>query len=204
MKMLCLLLLSLASCYGAELTYISNDTGIKNLESLENKYKQALLINEARVYLITKECQLKRYFGAASEGELKLVQIPRHTETILITQEVFEAKDEKEIQEKIETEKSISLIEGRVAKAFLEDKEGRGFGGFSEIALDFKSQKIQASQSITLPKTEHIIKETKEDKTPNCHLLKDGSGYRLENISNAQMYSAKGFSPILDNVILFN
>ena len=133
MKMLCLLLLSLASCYGAELTYISNDTGIKNLESLENKYKQALLINEARVYLITKECQLKRYFGAASEGELKLVQIPRHTETILITQEVFEAKDEKEIQEKIETEKSISLIEGRVAKAFLEDKEGRGFGGFSEI-----------------------------------------------------------------------
>ena len=45
---------------------------------------------------------------------------------------MFEAKDTTVIEKKIEQEKAVLLVEGKISKAFLDDKEGRGFGGESE------------------------------------------------------------------------
>jgi len=199
MKKLALLLLSIAS-YGVELIYVSNDSAPQNLQLLSEKYKQPLLINGSDIYLIPKACRLERYFGGASEGEVNRTPIPMQTESIALTQEVFDAKDERTILKKIEVEKSIALIEGKVPKAFLEDKDGRGFGGASEMLLDFAMQK---NNEVIHATSEVPSIEENGRLRPSCQMLKNGSGYILQNTTGAQFYSNKGVTPIIDDTILF-
>ena len=118
---------------------------------------------------------------------------------------MFEAKDETVIKEKIELEKSIALIEGKVSKAFLEDKEGRGFGGASEIPLDFTFQKAEAKKVYMKPVQEQTsaIAKTKASQHPTCQLLIDGSGYELKHLKAAQFYSGERVNPITNPTILF-
>ncbi len=205
MRHLVLAFVFLASICADELVYISNDTNEANLEKLFQKYKQPLLLNDSKVYLIPSECLLERYFGGASEGKLSLSKAPRQTHKIAITQEVFEAKDEHVITEKIEVEKSLALIEGKVPKAFLDDKEGRGFGGASELPLDFTFQKIEAKKLYMKPveKHNHVKTEAKTYKHPGCRLLPDGSGYQLENIDDASFYSNSALHSIENSIIVF-
>lgn len=206
MKGILLVLFSLSSSYAAELIYISNDSVLTNLETLSDKYKQPLLINDSHVYLIPKECQLTRYFGGASQDHVKLIEGPEQTQNIAMTQEIFEAKDKVVIQEKVEIEKSIALIEGKVSKAFLDDQDGRGFGGASEVPLDFTFQKMAAKKEHMKPEQEPktIVQSAPLYQHPKCELLKDGSGYRLENAKESLFYSNKVLIPIINQTIFFH
>lgn len=212
MRLSILLLISAVSVFATELIYISNDTSHNNLEKLQETYKQKLLINKNHVYLIPSDCRLNRYFGGASNGDLQLTKNPEQTQKIVITQAVFEAKTETEITEKIKVEKSISLVEGKVSKAFLDDKEGRGFGGASEVPLDFTFQKIQATSVNMTPLQKHkLIKKDVRSETdfrkpyvhPSCELVEDGSGYKLFNITKAQFYLDSKLENISKSTILF-
>lgn len=200
------LLLTISGLSAHELIYISNDASQQNLEGLYQAYKQALLINEKKVYLIPSDCRLERYFGGASQAAVKLSKSPEQTREIIITQEVFEANDESVIKEKIEVEKSIALVEGKVSKAFLDDKEGRGYGGASQTPLDFTFQKIAATQVYMKPEAQKKPKTTdvKPSQHPSCQLLNDGSGYQLEHIKDANLYFDQSLHPISNSTILFN
>ncbi len=192
-----LILLAGFSAYAGDLIYLSSDITAKNLEILSAKYQQPLIVSDIGAYLIPRECQSERYFGGASEGVLNLIKGSMHTETILNTQEVFEAKEEKQIVKKIELEKTFAIAEGKISKAFLEDKEGRGFGGASEAALvidNFIEPKVQE----TLVKT-----QTKQMQRPSCQVLQDGSGYQINFMSNGRWYSNGKFTSIVNNTVLF-
>lgn len=204
MKVLVFLLLSLTA-YSAGLIHISGDTTAENLEALSVKYAQILLINSDDVYLIPKECQLERYFGGASQGELNLVHTQVQTQAITLTQEVFEAKDTAVIEKKVEQEKAVLVVEGKVSKAFLDDKEGRGFGGASEVALDLSSQKNQviANSLKNMDNKDDIVKTVKSKQHPTCQLLENGSGYKLYSTTNPRIYFNKEFIPVVNDTIVF-
>jgi len=189
-----------------DLTYISNNASQKSLKGLQQTYKQTLLINDKKVYLIPSDCRLERHFGGASQMPVKLSQGLEQTQELSITQEVFEAKDERIIKEKIEVEKSIALVEGKVAKAFLDDKEGRGYGGASQVPLDFSFQKIAAKKAHMKPATEHkpIVASARPYQHPSCRLLDDGSGYQLEHIKDAYFFVDQNLHPISSTTILFH
>lgn len=194
-----------ASVYASELIFISNDTSSQRLASLHQQYGQPLLLNDERVYLISSDCTIERYYGGASQGELKLVKAPVHTKEILVTQAVFEAKDEKVITQKIELDKSLALIEGKVSKEFLADKEGRAFGGVSELPRDMTSQKLEAQKIYMKPQEKEAAPavESKPYTHPTCELLSDGSGYQLFGLKNAQLYTKEGLTGITKTTVLF-
>jgi hypothetical protein len=206
MRNFLLLLLTISALSGYELIYISNDTSQENLNTLQQTYKQTLLVNDKKVYLIPSDCRLERYFGGASQLPVQLSQDLEQTQKITVTQEVFEAKDESIIKEKIEVEKSIALVEGKVAKAFLDDKEGRGYGGASQVPLDFSFQKIAAKKVHMKATIGHkpIVASTRPYQHPSCQLLDDGSGYQLQDIKDAYLYSDQDLHPISSTTILFN
>ncbi len=205
MRFLTLVLFAITSTYAHELIYISNNTSDENLKELYQKYSQSLVLNDSKVYLVPSECRLERHFGGTSEGTLKLSKVPQQTQDIVTTQEVFEAKDETVITKKVELEKSIALIEGKVSKAFLDDKEGRGFGGASEVTLDFTFQKEEAKKVYMKPQQEPalIVKQNRPAQHPSCRLLNTGAGYVLEHIKDAQLYSDSGIHPIINSTIHF-
>lgn len=205
MRSFLLLFFTIGYICAYELTYISNDASQTSLKGLKKTYKQTLLVNDKKVYLIPSDCRLERHFGGASQMPVKLSKEPEQTQEVRITQEVFEAKDERIIKEKIEVEKSIALVEGKVSKAFLDDKEGRGYGGASQVPLDFSFQKIAATQVHMKPKMQEktVISDTKFYQYPSCQLLDDGSGYQLKHIKDAYLYSDQGLHPISNTVILF-
>lgn len=187
-----------ASLSADELLLIATQGTPAEHESLYQKYEQPLLLDRGVVYLIPSGCLIPRYFGGASEGELSLAKMPAHTRSIAVSQEIFEAKDETEISKKIDRDKSISLVEGKVAKAFLQDREGRAFGGASELVLDYSFQKEEAVAAAVTP-----VKKENTPQHPSCQLLKDGSGYTLENLHDARFYSEEGLVPIKNSLVKF-
>lgn len=202
MKKLTLVLFSFAHLWATPLIYISNDT--QSLKALNERYQHKLLINDKRVYLIPNECKLERYFGGSSQGKLTLVEQPVQTKKILITQEVFEAKQTKDIQDSLQLQKDIALIEGTESKEFLADDEGRGFGGASEVSLDYTFQKIHAKKEHFLTTQEPQSVETKEVVLPSCTLLENGSGYKLSGIIDAHFYHKGKFTSLESDIQLFN
>lgn len=193
MKKTAIVLCLVASLNADELLLIAAQSSPTELENLYQKYAQPLLLSDGRVYLLPSSCLVPRYFGGVSEGELSLAKMPAHTHAIAVSQEVFEAKDEAEIAKKIAREKSISLVEGKVAKDFLQDGEGRGFGGASELTLDFSFQKKEAVVAAIKPSSQR----------PSCQLLEDGSGYVLEDLKDARFYSKEGLVPVYNSLIKF-
>lgn len=201
--------LLVSSLYASELVLISNDTTSERLESLHQKYAQEILINNGHVYLISSECTIERYYGGTSQGQLNLVEAPTHTQDIPVTQEVFEAKDAKVITQKIELDKSIALVEGKVSKEFLADQEGRAFGGASELPRDMSAQRREVQKTQMIVNEEPAedqkvpIQTAKTYTHPTCQLLEDGSGYQLLGITDAKFYSKNGLTPISSPTILF-
>jgi hypothetical protein len=198
MKSAAIALCLVASLSADELLLIGTQSTPTELENLYQKYAQPLLLSGDAVYLLPSGCLVPRYFGGASEGKLSLAKMPAHTRSIAVSQEVFEAKDETEISKKIEREKSIALVEGKVAKAFLQDGEGRGFGGASELALDFSFQKEEALAAV-----KPVEKEKTPAQRPSCRLNEDGSGYILEHINDARFYSNEGLVAVKNGLITF-
>ncbi len=197
MKRLFLFLASV-SAYSADLIYLSNDVSQANIELIAQKYQKPLLLGESGVYLIPSECQSERYYGGASEGVLNTVKGPMRAESVLTTQEVFEAKDEKEIVKKIELDKTFAIADGKVAKDFLEDKEGRGYGGASEVPLVIHNE-IQVSVTKEVIKTQ----ATTKIQHPTCQMLFDGSGYKIGSLDNGRLYVNGSFSSVENNTVLF-
>lgn len=191
-------LLAGLSAYCGDLIYLSSDTSPENLQILNSKYRQTFLLSDKDVYLIPKECQSERYFDGASEGVLNLIKGSVRTETVLNTQEIFEAKDEKEIVKKIMLEKTFAIAEGKVSKDFLEDKEGRGFGGSSEIPLTIRNE-VESNISDRLV----TVQPKKETQHPSCELLQDGSGYKIMSLNNGRLYINGVFSSVVNNTVLF-
>lgn len=191
------LLLAGITAYAAPLIHLSSQGTPENLAMLSAKYQQPLLVGGSNVYLIPGECQVERYFGGASEGVLNLVQGPVRTEALLTTQAVFDAKEEKEIVKKIELENTVAIAQGNIAKAFLEDNEGRSFGGASEVPLILDNEIVPSV----------IHKDTagaaKPMQVPSCKLLNDGSGYTIDAVSNAQFYFNGTLTPITNDTVLF-
>jgi len=206
MRAFFLALLFLNCSYAYELTYISNNPSIENLKMLSKTYKQALLLNDNKVYLIPSDCRLERYFGGFNQDMPKSsIQAPLTQETIN-SQEVFEAKDETVLKEKVELEKSIALVEGKVPKAFLDDTEKRGFGGASEIPLDFTFQRIEAKKVHMKPAQEHkpIIEKAKAYQHPSCKLLDDATGYQLIHLKkDAKFFINGNLSSVHKNIVKF-
>lgn len=191
MKIVIFCLLYITS-YAGELILVSSNAVPENLQMLSSKYQQPLLVDGKNIYIIPKECKLERYFGGVSQGNLKLITGPAQIEAMQVTQEIFDAKNDQEIEKRIDIEKSIAVVEGKVPKIFLEDREGRGFGGTSQIALDLTPQKMKI-----------ISDESEQHKTPECRLLEDGLGYQIFSAQNAYLYINAQPVPILNNKVLF-
>lgn len=196
MKLLLILLASF-STYAGDLIYLSGDITPSTLEALSTKYQQVLVLDDNGVYLVPSECKAERYFGGASEGVLNLVRGPIRTETVLTTQDVFEAKEEKQIIKKIELEKAYAIADGKISKDFLEDKEGRGFGGASEVPLVIRNE-IETN----VPKAV-VVAQVKPIKRPSCQMLMDGSGYKIEPFNNMRAYINGRITSISNNTVSF-
>lgn len=190
-------LLASVTVYSADLIYLSSDASAKNLEMINAKYQQTFLVSDGGVYLIPSECQSERYFGGASEGVLNLINGPIRTETVLTTQDVFEAKEEKQIIKKIELDKTFAIAEGKISKDFLEDREGRGYGGASETPL------IMHNEIIPLIVKASVKAEVKEIQRPNCEILNDGSGYKIGGMTNARLYTNGKMIQVVNDTVLF-
>lgn len=190
------------SLQGADLIQISNDASMAQLQALDAKYQQPLVMEGEKVYLIPASCRMDRYFGGASTGILTLVHLPSYTEAIPMTQEVFDAKESTQIVKKIEQEKVVAIAEAKVSRAFLEDKEGRGFGGASQIPLDFSSEKVQVLQNTSsqasVPTQPLVLRQT---AVPQCVLLEDGSGYRIESPESFSVYRNGAVKKLINNTI---
>jgi hypothetical protein len=191
------ILLAGVSAYSGDLIFVSNDITPKNLEALSAKYAQTLIVDDNGAYLLPSECKSERYFGGASEGVLNLIKGPMRTETVLNTQEVFEAKEEKQIVKKIELDKTFAIAEGKISKDFLEDKEGRGFGGASEVPLVIHNE-IEPSEPKVAVK---VLK--KQIQRPSCQILLDGSGYRIDALNNGRLYINGKITPMRNDTVSF-
>ncbi len=173
-----------------ELIYISDNT--EEIEAIYETYRQDLIIQDKAIYLIPENCLIERYFGGYSQGDLLLPEAPTHTQTIQVTQTVFEAQQQQEIEAKIQADKERSRISGSTAPEFLDDRDGRGFGGASEADLDLSTALTHPSESI------------QTDDKPSCELLEDGTGYELFGLINAKHYTPLGLRDIQEPVIHFH
>lgn len=192
-----LILLAGISTYAGDLIHLSSDVAPENLKILSIKYQQILVLDDNGVYLVPSECRSERYFGGASEGVLNLVHGPIRTEVVPNTQEVFEAKNEKQIVKRIELDKTFAMAEGKVSKDFLEDKEGRGFGGASEVPFVIHNE-IESAAPKAVEKA-HL----KQSKRPSCKILVDGSGYEIDGLYNGRLYDNGKITPMSNDSVSF-
>lgn len=192
-----LILLAGVSAYAGNLIYLSSEVSPKNLEILSIKYGQALVVEDNGVYLVPTECRSERYFGGASEGVLNLIKGPIRTETVPNTQEVFEAKEEKQILNRIELDKTFAMAEGKISKDFLEDKEGRGFGGASEVPLVIRNEIEPVATKVA------VKAQAKQSQRPSCQILMDGSGYKFDALNNGRLYINGKITPIHNDTVSF-
>jgi len=78
----------------------------------------------------------KRYFGGLSEVKANLPKSAIYSAPVVITAEVFSAKDDKEFNKAIEEQTQEQKITKKIAKEFLENNNGHLFNGLSEGKLN--------------------------------------------------------------------
>ncbi|OHE00973.1 MAG: hypothetical protein A3K14_06290 [Sulfurimonas sp. RIFCSPLOWO2_12_FULL_36_74] len=197
MKIIFSLTALIASLSAFELIHISNSVELDSLKELQDKYKKDIVISDSRAYIVPSECLLVRHFGGLSQNRVNIVGQELQSGYLSITQEVFEAKDFQTIKKEIEKQKISDGVEAKVAKAFLDDKDGHLFGGLSQGAIDLRAQK-------------EVVKERSKEKAqesykhPSCKLLDDGSGYMLFDAKDAKLYKSDEIKPLQTSTILFN
>ncbi len=212
------LLLSISLVLGlsaTELIYISKDVSEQSLKQLNEKYKQNIIVNDNRAYLAPSECIVSRYFGGESENVVNLPKSKTYANPTVITQEVFEAKNEEEIKEAIVKRVVIEEITGTAPKAFLGDKEGHLYAGESESPIDLSAQRtivkeIEVVEIVEVVKPKEITKPKLKKKKiakykhPTCKLFKDGSGYELFGVDKPKYFENDMLEPIVENRVQFN
>ena len=154
---------------------------------LNEKYKKDIVISDNRAYLVPSECLLERYFGGLSQNRVELPNSELYYSANVVNEKIFDAKDEKEIEEEIAKQKINDTIEAKEAKEFLEDSSGRLYGGLSNGAVDFKAQKKVVKEE---------LKESMTYKHPECRVLDDGSGYEIYGPNNVQLYNSQNIIDI--------
>ena len=182
MKLFLSVLTSVVSLSAYELIYISNSVDLQNLQKLKEKYKKDIVISDNRAYLVPSECLLERYFGGLSQNRVELPNSELYYSSHAVNEKIFDAKDEKEIEEEIAKQKINDTIEAKEAKEFLEENSGRLYGGLSNGAIDFEAQKKVVKED---------IKENITYKHPECRVLDDGSGYEIYGAKNIQLYNSQ-------------
>ena len=85
----------------------------------------------------------KRYFGGLSEVKANLPKSAIYSAPVVITAEVFSAKDDKEfnkaIEEQTQEQTQEQKITKKIAKEFLENNNGHLFNGLSEGKLNIST-----------------------------------------------------------------
>ncbi len=197
MKIIFSLTALIASLSAFELIHVSNSVEIDSLKELQDKYKKDIVIIDSRAYIIPSECLLVRHFGGLSQNKVNIVGQELQSGYLSVTQEVFEAKDVQTIKKEIQKQKISDTVEAKVAKAFLDDKDGHLFGGLSQGNVDLRAQK-----EVVKDKVKDAVQESY--KHPTCKLLDDGSGYMLYDTKDVKLYKNDEIKPLQTSTILFN
>ena len=92
----------------------------------------SLLANSSSLHVEDKH----RYFGGLSEVKANLPKSAIYSAPVVITAEVFSAKDDKEFNKAIEEQTQEQKITKKIAKEFLENNNGHLFNGLSEGKLN--------------------------------------------------------------------
>ena len=190
MKRLFITVLSTISLYSADLIHVSNSIDKNSLTFLADKYKQSIIIDANRAFIVPQECKVLRYFGGLSQNRLNLPKSSVYTAPIVVTQEVFEAKDVNEIEDQIKKNKLIDKIEGKSPESFLEDTDGHLFGGLSQNPINLTKQK-------------KIMKNVTKKEYPTCQLLDDGSGYKISKSIAPIEFINYELVPITEGIVVF-
>ena len=177
--------------------HVSNSTDEKSLGELNERYKKDIVISGNRAYIVPSDCLLVRHFGGLSQNRVEVVGKELQNGYLATTQEVFEAKDAAAIKKEILKQKISDNIEAKVAKAFLDDKDGHLFGGLSQGNVDLRAQK-----EVVKERSKEVAQESY--KHPTCKLLDDGSGYMLYDTKDAKLYKSDEIKPLQTSTILFN
>jgi hypothetical protein len=196
-KIIFSLTLLIASLSAFELIHISNSVEQESLKELQERYKKDIVISDNRAYIVPSECLLVRHFGGLSQNRVNIVGQELQNGYLSVTQEVFEAKDVQTIKKEIQKQKISDTVEAKVAKAFLDDKEGHLFGGLSQGNVDLRAQK-----EVVKERNKEAVQESY--KHPTCKLLDDGSGYMLFDAKDAKLYKNNEIKPLQTSTILFN
>ena len=191
MKIFLSALASLASLSAYELIHISNSVDLQNLQKLNEKYKKDIVISDNRAYLVPSECLLDRYFGGLSQNIVDLPNSELYYSSHAINEKIFDAKDEKEIEEEIAKQKINDTIEAKEAKEFLEESSGRLYGGLSNGAVNLEAQKKVVNEE---------PKESMTYKHPECRVLDDGSGYEIVGAKNIKFYSNQKIIDVKESI----
>lgn len=197
MKIFFSLTLLIASLSAFELIHVSNSIQPESLKELQERYKKDIVISDSRAYIVPSECLLVRHFGGLSQNRVDIVGEELQNGYLSVTQEVFEAKDIQTIKKEIQKQKISDTVEAKVAKAFLDDKDGHLFGGLSQGNVNLKAQK-----EVVREISKEIVQESY--KHPTCKLLDDGSGYMLYDTKDAKLYKNDKIKDIQNINILFN
>jgi len=188
------ILASVALLSAYELIHISNSVDLQNLQKLKEKYKKDIFISDNRAYLVPSECLLERYFGGLSQNTVELPNSELYYSSHAVNEKIFDAKDEKEIEEEIAKQKISDTIEAKEAKEFLEENSGHLYGGLSEGAIDLKAQKKVVKEK---PKEEALY------KNPECRVLDDGSGYEIYGAKSIQLYNSQKIIDIKESILFY-
>ncbi|MDT8339063.1 MAG: hypothetical protein RQ763_07680 [Sulfurimonas sp.] len=180
MKLFLSTLASIASLSAYELIYISNSVDLQSLEELSQKYKKDVLISDSRAYLVPSECLFERYFGGLSQNKVELPNSELYNSSYAVNEKIFDAKDAQEIAQEIKKQKISSTIEAKEAKEFLDESSGRLYGGLSQGVLNLEAQ-------INIVNDEP--KDSIAQRSLECRVLDDGSGYEIKGAKNLQLYS---------------
>ena len=78
-----------------------------------------------------------RYFGGVSEVKADIVKSAIYTAPVLITEDVFKAKDTAEIDIALEKQNQSRVDSGEVSKEFMKNTQGHLFGGLSEVSIKY-------------------------------------------------------------------
>ena len=79
----------------------------------------------------------KHYFGGYSEVKANLPSSEIYSAPVVITAEIFSAKDDEEFDKAIEDQTQVQRDMKIIAKEFLENNNGHLFSGVSEGSLIF-------------------------------------------------------------------
>ena len=95
------------------------------------------------LYAISSNEETSRYFGGLSQNEVLLPKSSTYTAPLIVTEEVFAAKNADDIDKVVQKQKQKDIASGKYVKEFLEDRSGHLYGGLSENKLNFEAQTLQ-------------------------------------------------------------